>query len=258
MKESELRALLHRAGDELPDPDVAEDTWSRGRLARRQRWTARVVGALVSASVVGVLGVQVTGWSEEVLRGTVEVTGGAGDGPVQRLEPPASVLELSRLPDPARTSGWPDLLTGSTLLHQGQQVWADVYTGCLESRGYAVSRDGTALSVTFPDGKQDGDYRRDTQACRAELATDTPTSVPPRSDIDKEARAALTGRYFQYYWAQGCLVDAGLPTSPTMLAEEFIAGLGQTQLPPWHPYQEAAREGRYAEAREACPIQVAP
>lgn len=292
MRDAELRGLLHRAGEELPEPDVAESTWSRGRVVRRRRWTVRVVGGLAALAVEGGLGVQVAGWADGGPRGTTGLAGGASDGPVQRLEPPATPLGAPAFPapepvelqdarertqlsvdeaaepraaqeaagtggPPVRVTGSTDLLTGSALVLQSRQV-CDVHVGCLESRGYAVSRDGPALSVPLPDGKQDGDYRRDTQACRAELVTDAPVSVPPGEDVDDEARAALTERYFQYYWVQSCLVDADLPTVPAMPAEEFITGLAWAQLPPWHPYAEAARQGRYAEARAACPVQVWP
>lgn len=292
MRDSELRELLRRAGEDVPEPDVAEATWSRGRVARRHRWTARVVGGLAAAAVVGGLGVQLASWPG----GGVPVAGGVDDASTHRFEPPPAALggppaspelvaaeEVRRHAQEAKeakeakeaqesrgAAGGDDraseggqvirddmnALAGATLLRQARQTWADVYTGCLESRGYTVSRDGVALSVELPEGAIDGDYRRVAQACRAELATDAPVSVPPREGIDRQARAALTERYFEYYWAQSCLVDAGLPTVPTMLAEEFVTGLAWAQLPPWHPYEEAARQGRYAEAREACPIQV--
>lgn len=285
MRDAELRELLHRAGDEVPEPDVAVSTWSRGRVARRRRWTLQCLGGLVAATVVGALGVQVAGWSDGGPLSPAQVAGETGDGAVQRLEPPSSVLVMSPLQDPqllavderrtredaadaaresaeaaetraqGRMQEGAAALAGSTLLDRTQQVWADVQAGCLESRGYLVSRDGPALSVTLPEGKKGGDYSRDTRACRAELLTDAPVSVIPLEPVVGQARVALTERYFQYYWAQGCLVDAGLPTVPVMPAEEFIAGLGWAQLPPWHPYEESARQGRYAEAREACPIQ---
>lgn len=289
MRDSELRALLHRAGDEIAEPDVAESTWVRGRTARRHRWTARVVGGLVAASVVGVLGAQVAGWPGPDADGGARVAGAAADGPQRQLELPTLVGEIAAIPEPeaaealevrsrmeeaseareaeqARSEGpAPEPggdrateLDPSPWLLQGQQVWADVYAGCLESRGYVVARDGAVLSVTFPEGRQDGDYQREERECRSELVTDPPLSVSPHGDLDGEGRAAVADRYFQYYWAQGCLVDAGLPTSPAMAGEEFIAGLALTQLPPWHPYQEAAREGRYAEVQEACPIQPLP
>lgn len=285
MKDSELRDLLRRAGAELPEPDVAESTWSRGRVSRRRRWTLQVVGGLAAVAVVGGLGGQVAGWPDSGLRSTADVAGGSEIS--ERFEPPPVMLagpppssEITALEEArARADEAPrvrssaedgaqletvDVLPSvpSSLVIQTQQVWADVYTGCLESRGYVVARDGAALSVTFPDGRQDGDYRRDTAACRAELVTDAPTSQSPtggpRSGLDGTDRAALMEHYFDYYWVQSCLVDAGLPTAPPMLAEEFISGLAWAQLPPWHPYQEAAREGRYAEAREACPIQAQP
>lgn len=288
MRDSELRALLRRAGDEITEQDVAESTWVRGRTARRHRWTARVVGGLVAASVVGVLGAQVAGWPGQDADGGVRVAGAVGDGPQQQLELPTLVGEMAsvaereaaealqvrsrmdaedaREAEEARSGGpAPEpggdrspQLDPSPWLLQGQQVWADVYAGCLEAQGYVVARDGAVLSVTFPEGRQDGDYQREERECRGELVTDPPLTVSPQGGLDPEERAALADRYFQYYWAQGCLVDAGLPTPPTMPGEEFITGLSLTQLPPWHPYQEAAREGRYAEAQEACPIQPVP
>ena len=105
MRDSELRALLRRAGDEIPELDVAESTWVRGRTARRHRWTARVVGGLVAASVVGVLGAQVAGWPGQDADGGVRVAGAAGDGPQQQLELPTLVGEMASVAEREAASG---------------------------------------------------------------------------------------------------------------------------------------------------------
>lgn len=288
MKGPELAGLLRRAADDLPEPDLAAPTWAAGRTARRRRWGTRAVGALAACGVVGVLGLQVVGGGGDGAPGGTVAPGappGTGAVVAQVLDPPAPYLEqvsrdeaaaqdrsaadLAPMPDQAAASAGPTVtedagvLSRSTGMVAGSlgrgsdraahQVWVSLYTGCLTSRGYDVTTAGAALSVTRA-GAVPGDYERDLAACRAELVTDPPVTAAPGHELTLEERSRLAGRYFQYYWARRCLLDAGLPTGDLMLAEHFISTLPVAQLPPWHPYQEAAEQGRYTEARAACPI----
>lgn len=269
MRDHELPELLRRAGDDLPEPDVAESTWAQGRVARRRRWASRALGGLAAAGAVGVLALQLTAGSGPG-SGSLPVTpaGSSGDGATQQLlQPPLADLEVeavSTAEDPGGqgddeagmrvVAGQPDpVLLGAALEARSLEVWTSVYTGCLASRGYTAERSGAALSVTL-EGAFAGDYERDVAACRAELVTDAPAAVAPGTGVGMAQRGPLTGRYFQYYWAQRCLQDSGLPTGALMPAEDFILGLAWSQLPPWHPYQEAAEQGLYEQARTACPI----
>ena len=253
MRDHELPELLHRATDEVGDPDVAESTWAQGRAARRRRWSSRAVGGLAAAGVVGLLALQVVGSEAEAPGVADPAASGTGtDGRGQHLLRPSLVWDQDLSTQPADQPLDPALV-GEWLEQESLHVWMAVYSGCLESRGYTVTTAGPSLSVT-QQGVVAGEYERDSEACRAELVTDAPAVVPPLREASAAERARLSERYFQYYWTRQCLLESDVPTGDLMPAEDFIAGLARSQLPPWHPYQEAAEQGLYAQARDACPI----
>lgn len=265
MRDEDLARLLHRATDALPEPDVAERTWAQGRRVRRRHRAGVVVGGLATAAVVALATVQGTGGGALHPSGMTVEPGSSAGAPGERvLEPPQppeeAVLEAPRPeqfdPDLAGVV-WSDQvqapLDPSLSYRNARSTWAMLWSACLQARGYDVTGRGTSLAVDL-GGVPQGDYTRDVGTCRAELLTDSPVLLQPGDQLRIEDRSALTGRYFEYYWARQCLADAGLPTDPLVPAEDFIGQLAWAQIPAWHPYTAAAEDGRYAEARDACPL----
>ncbi|KUG51941.1 hypothetical protein AVL62_08405 [Serinicoccus chungangensis] len=257
MRSQDLPRLLHLAGEDVLEPDLARSTWERGRRSRRRRLALRGTGAL------GVLALAVSAfslsWSEPGPLPAGPAANGGG-GPVG-----AEAIELP-------------LTSGAALPgEQAGSVWRVLYTACLEDLGYEVSMvpgDGGGGLAATRQGVQAGERDRDLQRCRTRLALDSPVTAAPAeavretppqdgrrlpvesagSGLDQPSRLQLTARYHEYLVADACLRDVGLPTSDPPPAEDFIEALVREQLPPWHPHLEAAEQGQYAQARTACPL----
>lgn len=259
MRSQDLPRLLHLAGDEVLEPDLARSTWERGRRSRRRRLALRGTGALgVVALAVSALSLS---WSEPAPL-TAGPAAGEDVGPTD-----AEAIELP--------------LTAAATLpgEQARSVWRELYSACLTDLGYEVSvvpgdGDGGGGLAASRQGVQAGERDRDLQRCRAQLVLDSPVTAAPAEEVretppqegraqpadplgpglDRSSRLQLTARYQEYLVADSCLRDAGLPTSDPPPAEDFIQALVRDQLPPWHPHLEAAEQGRYEQARTACPL----
>lgn len=261
VREHELPELLQRAVQDVPEPDVAEDTWRLGRRARRRRGRAGALGGLVAAALVGLAAAQLPfqgGLLHPSGTERADPAGRTAEGLV--LEPPETpdlegatwYRESPDLPPGSERWQWPPPVDAASL-QSGHELWATLWTGCLESKGYAVDTDGVALTV-LREGAAPADYTRDVLSCGTELRTDSPVVLDDPGGVRLKERSVLMNRWFQYDWTRQCLVENGLPTGPRPLADEFIGYLGWAQLPSWHPYLEMVLEGRYEEARDRCPM----
>lgn len=261
VREHELPELLQRAVQDVPEPDVAEDTWWQGRRSRRRRGQAGALGGLVAAALVGLAALQLPfqgGLLHPSGTERADPAGRAAEGLV--LEPPETPdlegtvwhQEPPGLPPGSDHWQWPPAIDAVSLQH-AHDLWATLWTACLESRGYAVDVDGAALTMVR-DGALSGDYTRDVLSCGNELRTDSPVVLDDPGGVRLKERSVLMNRWFQYDWTRQCLEENDLPTGPRPLADEFIAHLGWAQLPAWHPYLEMVQEGRYEEARDRCPM----
>lgn len=269
MREDELGGLLHRAVEDVPEQDLAEQSWARGRRERRRRRGAGVLGGLVAAGLLGLAVAQAPLQGGPLHPSGTTAVAPAGEGSGGRsgttedgagqdgmwVEPPPWSLPLE---DPAADGRSKLLVTppfdAQGTREQAHRVWATLWTACLESRGYSVDVDGHALTMTR-EGAAPGDYLRVRSSCRAEVRTDSPAVLPPDGRITRSDRTALMTRWFEYDWAQQCLVENGLPTGPRpRLADTFVNDLVWAQLPTWHPYTAAAEAGLFEDARDHCPI----
>ena len=248
MREHELAGRLRSEAERIPEPDLAESTWERGRRVRRRRFLAGVGGATTAAAAALAL---------LVVPGAPDLSAEpAGDVPGQ------TVVDAPRPVAADQASG------------EELQTWTRLYTACLEASGYEVTRREHGIAATKL-GVQAGERDRDLSRCQAELLLEAPprpepaVPSPPEPEptepvpsdygsgwgaMVQEARMTLTARYHDYLISHSCLDAAGLPTREPPPAEVFIRGLDWAQIPAWHPYLEAAREGRYVEARDACPL----
>ncbi|WP_299519564.1 hypothetical protein [uncultured Serinicoccus sp.] len=256
MRSQDLPRLLHLAGDEVLEPDLARSTWERGRRARRRR------RALTGTGTLGVLALAVSALS----------LSWSGPGPLPAGPAAGESVGV------ADTEAIEMPLTPSATLpgEQARSVWRVLYTACLEDLGYTVSvvpGDAGGLAATR-QGVQAGERDRDLQRCRAQLVLDSPVTAAPSEagrltppeagrerpaesagwGLDQPSRLQLTARYQEYLVVDACLRDAGLPTSDPPPAEDFIQALVRDQLPPWHPHLEAAGQGRYGQALTSCPL----
>lgn len=252
MREHELGGRLREEAERIPEPDLAVATWERGRRVRRRRFLAGM-GCAATAAAAAVALLVVPGAPRLSTEPAGEVPAGA------------AVLDAPPPVDADRASG------------AELRTWTILYTACLEEVGYDVDERPTGLAAS-KRGIRAGERDRDLARCQGELKLEAPSrpeSVPLQSpapvptgdegedarefghgwpEMVREARMILTARYHEYFQASTCLSAAGLPTSEPPTAEEFIQGLDWAQIPSWHPYLEAARVGRYAEARDACPL----
>lgn len=254
MKDHQLPALLARAVDEVPEPQLAEQAWARGRRERRRRRVAGFVGSLAAAAVVALAVVQ-TPLQAGLLHPTeTQQADPAGTGAGLLLEPPEGVdPEYRSLPLWDELPAWM-AWEREEQRRQGHELWASLWTACLEDRGYAVSPRGTALQL-FRSEAGPGDHSRAVLACGEELRTETPLALDSgQTMVDVPLRSVLMNRWFVYDWTRQCLEKQGLPTAPRPYPDQFIAVLGWWGLPLWHPYQAMVEQGRYAEARDLCPI----
>ncbi|WP_151523943.1 hypothetical protein [Serinicoccus kebangsaanensis] len=252
MRSQDLPRLLREAGDEAAEPDLARSTWERGRRSRRRRLVLTGTTGLAALA----LGVTALTLSRPDLPGAEPAgRGGAAVG--------GAAIELP--------------VDGATTDPGGQaeRVWRTLYTACLEDLDYevaGVSDDGGLAATKL--GVQAGERDRDLRRCRAELVLDSPVTLAASEEpaegpwpatgefpaetssygMDQSMRVVLTARYHEYFIANACLQEADLPTSVLPPAEDFIHELAREQLPAWHPYLEAAEQGRYADARAACPL----
>lgn len=250
MREHELGDLLRASVDQVREPDLARVTWEKGRRRRRHR---SVVGGVVGAgSTAGVVALLLLGpWA------------GGPPGREPTTSPSAGIGVPAPMPlDP-----------GSAAAEQGRQVWVQLYSACLDDRGYAVTLREDGLAASRSDVVA-GERDRDLARCRAELVLDAPAQVvslpapdaegagpgvgvraeSDRWGVDEAGTQALTGRYQDYGRVNRCLSEAGLPAGSVPTVAGFVQDYAWAQVPPWHPYLEAAEQGRYAEARDACPI----
>lgn len=260
MRDQDLPRLLRATGDDVGEPDLARSTWERGLKARRRRLV------LTGAGGLGALALTVSALTLTL----------PGQGPSPA---PTTVASAARGAGPEAAGAIELPLTASATLpgERAREVWRVLYTACLEEAGYDVSvlpgSTGGGLVAARP-GVQAGERDRDLQRCRAELVLDAPVTLAPPDEprrslagddpdddstwggwrLDQSDRMALTARYQSYLVVDACLHDAGLATSPPPPAEDFILTLALDQLPPWHPYVEAAGQGRYEQARTACPL----
>lgn len=258
MKETEARRLLHRAADHIPDPEVAETAWRRGRTVRRRRHTAQLLGGLCAATVAVVAMTLGPG-----LPGGGLVAGPGGPEAERFWLPVPSARQTSPDPalDPAQLGELGLLRDGATpipeaavpLVDRARGVWATSYRACMEERGYAVANHGRSLWVSRA-GTVRGGYERDRRECQTELRMDAPTIVGEGDTVSAVERREVVLHLRHYVDVNGCLAGQGLPVEDPMDEDEFVVGMAWAQTPPWHPYLAAIRADRYAEARTGCPI----
>ena len=254
-----MRHALGLASGHLPEPDLAERTWRRGRGVRRQRLVSRVVGAVAAVAVVA------AGW--DAMGERVDV---APAGQQVEVYPPAvGPMDGLEIPDTPRHE-------------EAVRLWAGLGASCLRARGMEawLTEDGkgiasrrpevpglpgleasqrwcdSTLVLVLPDPAEETARRaavREASERRSQLPTPAPVEPEPEELI-----------HLAYSRTATCLAHNGLPAeAPPALAtfaEEMLdlnAPIipGRSVLPTWHPYAAVlAEEGEVKEALEVCPV----
>lgn len=219
-----LAHALRQVAEQVPEPDVAETTWARGRRVRRRRRSA--AGALLTATVVAGIWV------------------GLPQTP-QGVSPAKEDQALVTAPDTTADG------TGTT---GAPAVWATLTATCLQDRGWQASSTGQVLSIPLDEGVDQAEVDAAVQKCGRELGVATP---------DQGWSAVVTGTsdgatlaadiYAVYVDVAACLNIEALPVTPAPeqadFTDDFLDGHAE-----WHPYLAAAAQNLLPQTMQACPM----
>lgn len=165
-----MRHVLDVASAHLPEPDLAETTWRRGRRVRRQRHLATAVGGVAAVAVVA------AGWAALGERLDASPAGDAD---------PTGVLSEAapQLPEHERRV-------------EAEGLWAGLRASCLEAQGLRawVSEDGRGVSVQRPDVRGLPGVREARQQCDDLLVLRVPWVELLRRSAEEVERAGDAAR----------------------------------------------------------------
>lgn len=216
---------LRQMAEQVPDLDVAEATWARGRQVRRRR-RSTVGGALTLTVLAGIWG------------GLREVA-----------------QDLSLASEDRVLVTAPDTTVAGAGTADAPGVWATLTAACLQDRGWEASSTGPFLSIQDEPGDQE-DPDAAVEQCSRELGVATPgqgwSAIVSETSDEVTLAANIHAVYFD---VATCLRIEGLPLRPvpelTDFTDDFLDGPRRAE---WHPYLAAAEQNLLLQAMQACPM----
>lgn len=115
---------------------------------------------------------------------------------------------------------------------------------CMREQGWDAEANGQGVQLSAPSDQFEASQAA-MRACWEAAGVDT--SSPPRYTAEQAGTA-----YDALLPLVACLREAGLPAADPPSREAYVADLTEGRIPP-HPYDQAAEDGRLAEAEAACP-----
>lgn len=217
-----LPHALRQVADQVPEPDLAETTWARGRRVRRRRRGA--TGAALTATLIAGIWVSMPRLPQDVSPATQDQT---------LVTAPDTLVDGTGAPDPA--------------------VWATLTAACLQDRGWQASSTGHVLSI--PD---QGIAQAEVDTAMEECGRDLGVAMPQQGwsavvTETSDGRALAADVYAVYLDVATCLRSESLPVTPAPELADFVDAFIQGHAG-WHPYLAAAADDVLPQALQACPM----